>query len=436
MMLRICALMLLLACAEPGAAEELVLAGATVHTMAGETLERADLLITDGVITAVGVKVEATTETVRVDLSGLHLYPALVALDTSLGLSEINAVRATLDVSEVGAITPDVEAWIAVNPDSELIPVARAGGIAHAEIVPLGGRIPGLSGFISLDGWTTEEMTVLAPAALHLSWPAMALAVEPPRPGSPARKDWKAPTEQARERAVQLRELEEVFLQAGAYGRARAADSERPLVPSWEAMQPALDGRIPVMVRASEIRQIEALLDWARRLRDEESPMRLIVVGGREAWRVAPALAELDLPVVFEHVFTLPVRDSDPDDAQFRAASRLAAAGVKLAFSGGSGPWAAAEQRNLPFQAAQAAAFGLEPEQAVAAITRIPAEILGLGERLGAIAPGLDATLIAVAGDLLDIKAPVTRMWIRGREVSLESRHTRLHERYRNRPPR
>src|SRR6185503_11567996 len=101
-----------------------------------------------------------------VNLDGHHLYPGLIAASTSLGLIEINAIRATRDASEVGDYTPDVESWVAVNPDSELIPVARANGITHFLPVPDGGTVAGQSGLLVADGWTSEEMTIKKPVAL------------------------------------------------------------------------------------------------------------------------------------------------------------------------------------------------------------------------------------------------------------------------------
>ena len=117
-----------------------------------------------------------------------------------------------------------------------------------------------------------------------------------------------------------------------------------------------------------------------------------------------------------------------------RGAEALRKAGVKVALSDGLGNWGAADARNLPYHAAQCAAFGMPPDEALKAITLAPAEILGVADRLGSIDAGKEASLIAVDGDLLDIRSHVTRMWIAGEETSLESRHTRLYEKYRGRP--
>src|ERR1051326_3861789 len=153
-------------------AESLRLTGAIVHTVSGETLAPGQVLIEGEKIMAVGKEVPANGAT-SVDLKGEHLYPGIISLDSVLGLIEIEAVRATADATEAGDYTPDVESWIAVNPDSELLPVARANGIAYFEPVPRGGIVSGQSGLLAMSGWTAEAMTIKRPLALHLFWPSM-----------------------------------------------------------------------------------------------------------------------------------------------------------------------------------------------------------------------------------------------------------------------
>ena len=99
-----------------------------------------------------------------------------------------------------------------------------------------------------------------------------------------------------------------------------------------------------------------------------------------------------------------------------------------------SGAFADSQVRNLAFHAGMARAHGLPDDVALAAVTLHAAEVIGVGDRLGSLEPGKQATLVAARGDLLEITDPVERVWIAGEEVSLENRHTRLWERYRNRP--
>ncbi|MBN8247226.1 MAG: amidohydrolase, partial [Verrucomicrobia bacterium] len=167
----------LLGGASPASAASLRLDGATVHTAAGPVLTNASLLVRNGRLAAVGEVTESADQTVNV--SGLHVFPGLIAPTTILGLQEIDAVRATRDTTEVGAWTPEVAAWVSVNPDSELIPVARANGFTHAQPIPLGGVVSGHSSVIALSGWTVEDLVVNRTAGLHVFWPSFTLDTTP-----------------------------------------------------------------------------------------------------------------------------------------------------------------------------------------------------------------------------------------------------------------
>ncbi|MBX3745203.1 MAG: amidohydrolase family protein [Verrucomicrobiae bacterium] len=442
-----CAALAALAASAPAAAETVVLRGGILHTVSGPTLTNAPLVLRHGLIAAVGTEPAQAPDRV-VELNGAHVFPGLIAPLTLLGLVEIDAVRATRDSNEVGEFTPDVYAWLAVNPDSELIPVARANGYTHAQATPSGGLVAGHSSVIALHGWTIEETAVRRVTGLHVAWPPFALNTTP-RSESPQPDRWRSIEDQIRDRERRLRDLDEFFNEAEAYARRRAASSfttERPRlpgepnprpeppsdgflpVPAWEAMLPVLRGEIPVFLHANEIRQIRSALEWAARRH-----YRVVLAGGRDAWRLPDDLARQGVPVAFDHVFTLPARDTDPYDVHFTAPAVLARAGVKFAFSGGADRFGASNVRNIPYAASHAVAFGLPRDEALRALTLHPAQMLGLGDRLGSLEAGKDATLFVADADILDLRANVLRMWIAGREVPLETRHTRLYERYRAR---
>jgi imidazolonepropionase-like amidohydrolase len=416
-------------------AETILLNNAIVHTVSGGTITNGGVLISGEKIESVldGKHPVGVVANRTIDLHGQHLYPGLIALDSALGLAEIDAVRATIDTTEVGEYTPDVESWIAINPDSELIPVSRANGIAYAEPVPQGGVVAGLSAVIALDGWTSEQMTIKRPAALHVYWPDMSLDTRPKEEFKDPSK-FKSLEDQAKEREAKLKALEDFFLEARAYAKLRSAipshqRSDSGLNPPWEAMLPVVHGQIPIMVHADDIRQIKAAADWAK-----TNDFKIVLVGGRDAWKVAGLLATQKIPVIYEYTFNLPAHDYEAYDVNFSAPEVLRKAGVKVAFSGGSDGFHASNARNLPYHAAQSVAFGLPEGEALKGLTLYPAQLLHLDNRLGSIEPGKDATLFACDGDILDIRANVKRMWVAGHEVSLESRHTRLYEKYKNRP--
>lgn len=402
----------------------LVIRGATVHTPAGP-IPRGVVVVVDGRIAAVGsegqVALPAGGE--RVFLPGQHLYPGLIDADSILGLTEIGSVAATNDTTEVGDVNPNLRAELAVNPDSELLPVTRTGGVLVALTALRTGLISGTSALIYTQGWTWEEMTVRAPVALHVRWPRMRI--------DPVGTRGDAYAEATREREAKLRAIDDALAEARAYWKARQAVGavRRPdRDPKWDAMRDVVERRIPVAVEADGVLEIRAALDWADRQR-----LRTILVGGRDAWRVADALAVRDVPVIVGSPFQLPGRDDDPFDAPYRNAARLHEAGVRLAFGSGGHGFGAANARHLRLHAAQAVAHGLARGAALHALTAGAAEILGVADRLGAIEPGREGTLFAASGDILDTRTQVTAAWIAGKPVDLHDRQQRLYDKYRRR---
>ena len=416
----------------PLSAQTILFTDAIVHTVANGTITNGAVLVESNRITGVynftngnSVHLVVPADATFVNLHRQHLYPGLIAANSELGLGEIDAVRATQDTTETGeGFTPEVESWIAVNPDSEMLPVARANGIAYFEPVPQGKIISGQSALLLMDGWTWEQMLVKKPVALHVFWPQLGLDTTPKeRSGDPSK--WKSLEDQDKERRKKLRELDDFFQEARAYAKAKTSAKPPEKIPAWEAMLPFLRGDAPLVIHANEVRQIKSAVHWAA-----TNHLKIALAGGRDAWMVANLLATNKVPVIYEHIFTQPSRDTDSYDAQFAAPEILRKAGVTVMFSIGG----TTATRNLPYTAAQAIAFGLPEDDALKALTLYPAQIFGVADRLGSIEVGKDATLFICDGNIFDLRANVKRMWIAGKEINLESRHTRLYEKYKNRP--
>lgn len=413
----------LCAAAEPA----LVLEGAKVFPVSSEPIEDGEVIVDDaGTIVYVGPRGSgARGGATVIDLTGHHLYPGLIAATSSLGLTEIGSVPATIDVNELGPHNARLHAYRAVNPDSELLPVARSGGVTHANVIPGGSLVRGHGGLMKTEGWTWESRLVRGPSGLHLSWPSMALQ----------RGDEAAPMKkQIEERKDRMQALTDLVADARAHLAARRANGAKGAGHTvrdleLEAWQPVLDREIPLMVHADDPRQIEAAIDWCA-----EHELRMVLVGGRDAHRVAARLAEADIPVIFEDVMSPRRRDFDHVWVGYRSPAALHAAGVEVAISVGSGNDADSIARNLAAHAGMARAHGLPDAAALASVTQAPARILGVADAMGTIEVGKRAHLVVTAGDLLDHRFPVLRMWIDGDEVDLSDRHTRLFERYRHRP--
>lgn len=399
------------------------LMGVTVHTVSGAVIPNGVVLIRAGKIAAVGHDLTVSPGATRVDLSGRHLYPSMIDANTQLGIVEINSVKGTVDTTETGKINPDIRVEVAVNAASESIPVTRAGGVLVALTVPQGALLRGTSALLRLDGWTWEEMTLRAPVAMHLAWPSVSVPVNWWEPK-------KSEEEIRKERDEALKDVKTALAAARAYLKAKRAaergEAARPEVDSRsEAMIPVLEGKIPFMVEANDVRQIRGAVEWA-----EKEKISLIVSGGRDAWRVSDLLAKKHVPVVLGPVLSLPAHEDDPYDAAYASPAKLSAAGVLFALSAGG----ATNVRILPYQAGTAAAFGLPREEALRSVTLYPARILGVEDRLGSIEPGKDATFFACDGDPLETRTQILAAWIDGRPVSLDNKHRRLYEQYRGRP--
>jgi imidazolonepropionase-like amidohydrolase len=404
----------------------LAIVGATVHTVAGPDVAAGTVIIKAGRIEAVGAAVPVPAGATIVDGKGLHLYPGMIDADTVVGLTEIGSVAGSVDTNETGKINPNVRAEVAINPESELIPVTRANGITHVLTAPAGGIISGTSALIRLDGWTWEDMRAAAPVAMHVSYPAY------PRTGGfgfffgPQLSE----EEQKKRREGDIKELKSAIEAARAYQRTKEAgrDSFKP-DPVLEAMLPLIEGRIPVIVEASEIRQIREAVAWVK-----QEGLRMILAGGGDAWRAADLLRKEDIAVIVGPIFSNSFRPDEPYDTAYTTPLKLHEAGVRFCISNGGGGFAAANTRNLPWQAAMAAAFGLPKDAALKAVTLYPAQILGVGDRLGSIEAGKSASLILTDGDPLEIRTKVVKEFIDGRPVDLGNRHQHLYDKYRSRP--
>ncbi|HXF48349.1 MAG TPA: amidohydrolase family protein [Verrucomicrobiae bacterium] len=402
----------------PPQSHPIALVGGTVHTVTGGELAGATVLFDRGKISAIGRGISLPPGAEVIDVTGRHIYPGLIDPFSNLGLTEIGAVRATNDVSETGRINPNARAEVAVNPESELIPVARANGVTTALTAPEGGIISGTAALINLDGWTWEEMTFKAPAALVVNWPQM----------TPQRAWWvtESEEEQKKNRERNLKELFQAFKDARAYWTAKKATARSgksiPTDMRWEAMVPVFERKLPVLVMANNIQQIHAAIAWA-----DEEKIKIIIGGGYDAWRAAELLKSKNIPVLVGGTLRQPARRYEDYDMAYSVPAKLYQAGVKFALFGDGG---ASNERNLPYHAAMASAYGLPREAALKAITLFPAEIFGVADRIGSLEVGKDATLIVTTGDPLEITTNVEIEFIQGKKVDLTSRHTQLYEKY------
>jgi imidazolonepropionase-like amidohydrolase len=405
----------------PRADGPIAIRGATVHPVNGPPLTNATVVFEQGRIRAIGQNGSATIppNAAVIPAEGLHLYPGMIDAGTVLGLAELESARETQDFREGGDFQPDLRAGVAVNPDSELIPVTRANGVTAVVTRPTGGVVAGQGALINLAGWTPREMAVVDPLALFVEFPAAPRFTfgdrEPPAfMGRGLAK---------KQREEKVHRLKDLFAQAMIYDEGRKA-GHTPSNPRLESLVPYARGQKPVVIQAYRKTEILEALKLA-----DELKLKVILSGATDAWRVADELKKRDVAVIVGPVMSLPTDAEEPFDAPYTNPAKLHAAGVRYCIRSNGG----SNTRNLPYEAAMAVAYGLPPEEGLKAVTEYPAQILGVADQLGTIEVGKRANLVLTTGDMLQVSSQVQALFIDGKPLEPTNKQTRLYERYHER---
>jgi imidazolonepropionase-like amidohydrolase len=414
-------------------ADTVVITNARVFPISSAPVDKASIVITDGKITAVGTKVAIPSGARRIDATGLSVYPGWIDGYSKVGLAEIASVAGSVDIAEVGAFNPGAQAWIAVNPHSEMIKTARVNGVTTALVAPAGGRVSGVASAMNLFGLYPDQMAILKNAGVIVNLPPFVARNTSGGNGGSADTPGSTPgsgnaNDPERRRIEELDKLKQFLREAKRYSemRTRSGSSTPPsaIDTGLEAMLPMIRGERPMIVPADSYREIRAAIDLAN-----EFGLKLVIAGGADAWKAADVLAKNKVAVLYSGVHELPRSVEDPYDTSFSTPEALRRAGVPFAIVTD----ATADARNLPYRAAMAAAYGLEREDALKAITLWPAQILGIADKVGSIEPGKLANLLIARGDPLDIRSDIRYVFVEGKEVPPENRNLQLYEEFR--PP-
>ena len=406
--------------------ETYAITGGTVHTLAGPTIEGGTIIVQDGLITGVGAGIPVPAQARVIDATGLHVFPGIFNGFSQLGLQEVNAVAVTNDVMELGEFNPHLQAATAVHPASERIPVTRANGVTHVVAAPSArpGGIGGQASVIGLDGWTVEEMLIERSVGVVLSWPSLQTRSFNFQTFSATNRPFSEAQERYDEAVGQIREW---LNAARQYQQAEESGTvSRDL--KLEAMARVVSGDLPLLVLADAARDIRNAVEFA-----EAEGVRMVLVSGRDAWKEKALLAEKAIPVLLRATQNVPPQDDDPYHLAFSAATQLYEAGVQFAMTGWGSSGPNPPSRTLAYEAANAVKFGLPEGEALRAITRYPAEILGLGDKLGTIEEGKIGNLVITDGNPLQIRTQVLHVFVGGHPASLDNKHLTLYERYRAR---
>jgi len=406
---------------------------AKIFTLAGPPIEDGTVLLHDGKISVVGTGLSVPAGAQIIDAKGLQVYPGLFDSVTQMGLSEISAVRATVDSTETGAFNPDVVAATAILPSSAHIPVTRAAGITAVLAAPASGGfdsggasnlVGGQASAIHLAGWTVDDMLIKRRAAMVVDWPNLELRSFDYSTFSIKEQSFP---DVKKEYDKQVNQLADYVEQARHYNQllqnSAGANFQRDV--KLEAMAPVVRGEMPLLVFANTQRQIRDAVEFCDRQK-----LKIILAGGAEAWKVQDLLRSKNVPVILGPTLGEPPEEDNAYDRMLTQPEQLRAAGVKIAFASFDNSFS----RRLGQQAANAVAHGLPYEEGLKAVTLYPAQIFGLDAQLGTLEPGKDADLIVTNGDPLDVTTEVRYLFIKGQLTPTDNKQKELYEKYRNRP--
>ena len=402
----------------PKQSKTIAIVGATAHIGNGTVIDNSIIIMEAGKLKNVSDATMSKIDTSAMEVikaNGKHVYPGFIVSNGTLGLVEVDAVKASSDLSEMGTFNPHIRSIIAYNAESKIIESMRPNGVLLGQVVPRGGRITGTSSIVQYDGWNWEDAAIKMDNGIHINWPNTFsrgrwwLGEDP---GLKPNKDY----------AKQVKELGDYFNEAKSYNNGNKGEGHLP----YAALANVFDGSKHLYINADDEKSITDAVNFAK----SQGISKLTIVGGYQAGNITSFLKQNDVSVFLRRVHTRPELEDDDYDYTFKQAKVLVDAGVLVALEP-SGQMERMNSRNLPFYAGTTVAHGLTKEQALQLITKNAATILGIADMYGTLEVGKSATLFISEGDALDMRTNiVTHAFIDGRHLSLETHQTKLWKRY------
>jgi imidazolonepropionase-like amidohydrolase len=401
----------------PLAQNKILIEHGYLHAGNGNTIETASIGIENGKIihikNSLTFDVDKSKYDLVIDATGQHIYPGFFAPNSTLGLTEIDAVRATVDFYEVGEFNPHVRALIAFNVESKVVATVRTNGVLFAQATPRGGAITGSSSLMRLFGWNWEDAVVNRDEGIHMNWPNV------------IRYGWREVSVNKAYKE-EIAQLEVFFMEAKNYALSKEKNKKIDL--RFEAMKRIFTGNQRVYFRADNAQEILDVIQFVRKFEIKHP----VLVGGYDSYLILDQLRDSKIPVMLGRVHELPRTDEDDIHLPYKLPAILQSAGILFCLQN-EGDMEAMNARNLPFLAGTARAYGLTTEQAVAAISLNPAKIMGVEKDYGSIDVGKSATLFISKGDALDMRTnQVTTIIMDGKVQSTRNHQDDLYDKYRN----
>jgi len=398
----------------PALAQTVAITNAKIYPVSGPPITRGTVLVRDGVVAAVGENVTIPAGAQTIDATGKVVTPGLINSLTEVGVIEIAAVRDTNDAAAKGTnnIAASFRVWDGLNPSSTLFAPTRNEGVTTVIVTPRGGLISGQAAAIDLGTGHLSDVLRRGPVAMLAQMSSSAAA------GTTARGELIGKL-----RAL-LDDVKYYASHRGDYDRAQTRTLGATNT-DLEALVPVVEGRLPLIIDADSVAEIDSALALAR-----DYKLKIMISGGAEGWLIADRLAAANVPVLTGAMNNIPGNFASLNQRQENA-GLLRKAGVKVALVGnGDGDEEHFNARNIKYEAGNAVAYGMSYDDALRAITLTPAELFGLSDHVGSLQTGRDANIVVWSGDPFEFSTQVEHVFIKGREIKEKSRQDMLTDRY------
>ena len=406
--------------AAPAFAQTIAITNGKVYPVSGPPITNGTVLIRDGVIVAVGDHVTVPAGAQTVDATGKIVTPGLINSLTEVGVVEINGVRDTNDAVAKGNnnIAASFKVWDGLNPSSQVFAPTRSEGVTTVIVTPRGGLVAGQAAAIDLGVGHVSDVLRRGPVAMVAQVSSATAA------GTNARGELMGKL-RALFDDVKFYELHRIDYDRAATRSLSASNTD------LEALSPVVEGRMPLIIDADSMAEIDAALDLAR-----DYKLKIMISSGAEAWMTAARLAAANVPVLTGAMNNIPGSFATLNQRNENAAL-LRRAGVKVILVGnGDGDENRFNARNIKYEAGNAVAYGMNYDDALRAITLTPAEVFGLSDHIGSLQAGHDANVVIWSGDPFEFSTQVEHVFIKGREIKEKSRQDMLTDRYKSGPRR
>ena len=393
--------------------KKIIINNCFIHIGNGNTIKDGAVIFFEGKLTYVGKSVKLNDylidESIIIDAEGKHLYPGFIATNSSLGLVEIDAIRSTRDLDEIGDFLPHIRTIVAYNAESKIIESVRPNGVLIAQVSPRGGIISGKSSIVQLDAWNWEDAIIKLDEGIHLNWP------------SPYTRNYRESRIRKNNNYSKLISSINDF-----FNKSKVSTSETQLNLPYEAMKGIYNGSETVYLHANYEKQIVDGVSFLK----EKKIKNIVLVHGEETENQIDFLKKNKIPVIISKPHRLPMDEDQDPNYPYKLAKKLIDGGLLLSIDL-SGSMERTNTRNLPFFAGSFVAHGVDKEEALKLITLNAAKILKIDKKIGSIEVGKSATLFLSDGDALDMRTNnISHAYIDGRKISLETHQTELWDRY------